>query len=55
MTQANAMVQNESEDQLNKAIVVGTVVGLTRRPTTGKQFARLLAWAVPLFALPAYC
>lgn len=39
---------------LQTVAVVG-IVRYTRRPSTMKQLARLLAWVVPLFALPAYC
>jgi hypothetical protein len=38
-----------------QTVAVGVVVGLTSLPSTMRQVARLLAWAVPLFALPAYC
>lgn len=38
-----------------QAVAVTGIVCVTRRPSTMKQYARFLAWAVPLFALPAYC
>lgn len=34
---------------------VGAIVWATRRPRTPGQYARLAAWSLPLFALPAYC
>lgn len=39
---------------LQTAIVAG-IVWLTRRPRGAGQYARLAAWSLPLFALPAYC
>jgi hypothetical protein len=39
---------------MQTAVVFG-VIWLTSRPRTARQFARLAAWATPLFALPAYC
>lgn len=38
-----------------QAVAVAGIVCVTRRPSTMKHYARFLAWAVPLFALPAYC
>jgi len=34
---------------------VGGVLWITSRPQSMRQFAKLAAWAAPLFALPAYC
>lgn len=39
---------------LQSAIVAG-VVWMTHAPRTVPQFAKLAAWAAPLFALPAFC
>lgn len=36
------------------AAVIG-IVKVTRRPSTPRQYARFLAWVLPLLALPAYC
>ncbi len=40
---------------LLQTAAVGSIVWLTNRPRTAVQFAKLAAWATPLFALPAYC
>ncbi len=38
-----------------QTVAVAGIACVTRWPSTMKQYARFLAWAAPLFALPAYC